>query len=259
MPQPAFNKVDGNPMSTHGHPVQASKATNHIIKRPIEPPEIELISKYYRNYQNRLRGLAIMSLCLAVISTFLLSGVILVDWTISFILYFASLIIGAVSIGMSINILLVRNRISQVLRIGTIMEVKAPAFRNRLAPNAASWTVGPILIMPTQRTLLSMIQEGMQTSVLCIPRMRVALAINNVELKYGARILCPPNIETLAALEQISPQGANEKEEINKLETELDESVSSDERLIKLKILKDKGMITEEDYENKKKEILIKI
>jgi hypothetical protein len=108
-------------------------------------------------------------------------------------------------------------------------------------------------------TVLNMIQEGAQTTVLCIPRMRIALSINNVELMNGARIICPPSLESLAVLEQNLPQEFDSKEEIKELETTIDDSMNFDERLTKLKEMRDKGLITEQDYENKKKEILIDI
>jgi hypothetical protein len=89
--------------------------------------------------------------------------------------------------------------------------------------------------------------------------MKVALSINNVGLKYGARMTCPPNLEALAASEQISPQEAGWEEKIKTIEETIDKSMSSDKRLTKLKELRDKGLITQQDYENKKREILIEI
>jgi hypothetical protein len=177
-----------------------------------------------------------------------------IDWEILLVFNLVGLLLGFASVVNGIKLIITRSKISNALKDGTITEVNAPAYRN-----ATLWTVGPISLMPAQRTFLNMIQEGAQAKVLCVPSMKVALSINNVELAYGVRIICPPNIETLASLGQISLQEADEKEEINELETALDDSIEPDERLIKLKILKDKGLITEEDYENKKKEILIKI
>jgi hypothetical protein len=106
---------------------------------------------------------------------------------------------------------------------------------------------------------LSMMQEGAQATIVCIPQMRIAFSINNVGLKYGARIISPPNLEALVTLEQILPQEEEQEEEVKTIEGAVDKALRSDERLTRLKELKDKGLITQKDYENKKKEILIEI
>jgi hypothetical protein len=106
---------------------------------------------------------------------------------------------------------------------------------------------------------LTMMQEGAQTTVLCVPRMNTALSINNVGLKYGAHIICPPNLEALATPEQSIPQEEDSEEDVKVIEGAIDKALRSDERLTRLKELKDKGLITQKDYENKKKEILIEI
>lgn len=262
MAQPQYNKAQGNNAMPCGYPIQTSPTTNQVFRRSLTNSDIELFSNLYASHQKRLRGLAIMSLGLAVISTFLLSGIIIVDSTISLVLYIATFIIGLVSIGMSLNMFLVKKRISDTLQRGTVIEVHGPAYRNRIAPNNAAWIVGPILIMGNPGNL-NMIQEGMQTKVLCSPRMNMVLSINNVGLRHGARMMYPPNLEMMAVpAVQIAPtappQEADAKKETDAaLEPTVDNSMNSDERLIKLKELKDKGLITEEDYENKKKEILV--
>ena len=239
---------------------QASTETNQVIKRQVNNTDLELVSKYYKSLQDRQKGLAFVSLFFAIfIVCYYMFIETSMDSTALSVLYAALMLIGIASILMSLKFLNTRKKISNALNQGTVIEVKGPAYRNRLVPNASAWTVGPISIMSSPRANLNMIQEGAQTTVLCLPKMGIALSINNVSLMYGARIMCPPNIETLAALEQIPLQETDKKEEINKLETELDESIEPDERLMTLKILKDKGLITEKEYENKKKKILIKI
>jgi hypothetical protein len=240
-----------------GHAAQPSPIINQVIRRPVTNLDEELISRFYQNLQNRMRGLAVISLGLVIINYFLLSD-ILMDWFVSLIFYFAMLLTGAVSIGLSLNILLTRKRISSTLKEGTVVEVRAPAYRSRLVPKTA-WTVGPISLIPIRGTSLDTVQEGMQVRVLCIPSMKMALSINDIGMKYGARITCPPNLEAMAVLEQGLPHGANKEEEIDEIEATIDNTMSSDERLTKLKELKDKGLITEKDYENKKKEILVDI
>jgi hypothetical protein len=257
--QPASKKATKiGKILAYEYPTQTTPATNQVVRRPVTDLDIELVSNFYRNLQNRLRVLAIISLAFFVTNTFLLAD-ILMDWVVSLLLYLAMLIIGALAIGMSINLLMVRKRISGILKEGTVIEVRGPAYRNQLSPKAAAWTVGPISIMPNPGTVLNMMQEGSQVGILCIPSMRIALSINNVGLKYGARITCPPNLEAMAVSEQTLSQKVHSKEEINEVEEIIDKSMNSDERLTKLKELKDKGLITEKDYENKKKEILIDI
>jgi hypothetical protein len=259
-PKQPLKKRNRNEASPY--PVQAPQIKNQVIKRPLTNTDLELFSRFYNNLQRGIRALGVISFVfffIFVIFYYVLYDIIF-DWAIYLVFYLVSFIIGLAAIIMSLKFVQSRKRISDVLNGGTVIEVKGPAYRNRLVPNAQAWTIGPISVMSKPVAPLNMIQEGAQTTVLCVPRMRIALSINNVELTNGApRMICPPNIETLASLGQISLQEADEKEEINELETALDDSIDPDERLIKLKILKDKGLITEEDYENKKKEILIKI
>jgi len=243
--------------SNYSYQTKAPQITNQVIKRPLTDSDLGLLSKFYKSFQNRLRGLAIVSLTFAIINTFVLSDIIM-DWTVSVILYLFMFFLGVLTIAVSLNMLQVRSRISNTLKEGTAIEVEAPAYRNRTARNVAAWTVGPISMMSTPETL-NMIQEGVQVRVLCIPQMKVALSINNIGLKHGARVMFPPNIEAMAVPEQASSEEFGSKEEINEVEATIDNSMDSDERLTKLKELKDKGLITEKDYENKKKEILIDI
>ena len=256
-PLPASKKAKRDKTLAYGHPTQTPPATNQIIKRPLTNSDLELVSKFYRSFQNRLRGLAIVSLTFSIINTFVLSDIIM-DWSVSVLLYLVMFIIGVLTIAVSLKMLQVRSKISNTLKEGTAIEVQGPAYKNRTARNIAAWTIGPISIMSTPETL-NIIQEGAQAKVLCIPRMKIALSINNVGLKYGAHMMCPPNLEAIAIPGEISSQEFGSKEEINALEATIDESMNSDERLTKLKELKDKGLITEQDYENKKREILIDI
>jgi len=242
--------------STQNYPV-----TNQVIKRPLTNNDLELFSRFYDNLQRGTRGLAIMSFAfffIFIIFYFVLYDITF-DWTIYLVFYLFSFIIGAVAIIISLKFVQSRKKISDTLDQGTVIEVKGPAYRNQLMPNAQTWTVGPISVMSRPGAVLNMIQEGTQTTVLCIPRMKIALSVNNVELMNGARIICPPNIETLAVFEQNLPQEAYNKEEAEGLETTIDDSMDYNERLTKLKELKDKGLISEEEYESKKREVLIKI
>jgi len=236
-PQPTFQNGNQNEISASGYQAQASPATNQVIKRPLTDIDMDLFSRFYYNLQRGTRGLAIMSFVfffIFIIFYFVLYDIAF-DWTIYFVFYLANFIIGALAIIMSLKFVQSRKKISDILDGGTVIEVKGPAYRNRLAPKAQAWTVGPISVMSRPGTVLNMIQEGAQTTVLCIPRMRIALSINNVELMNGARIICPPSLEALAVLEQNLPQEVGSKEEIKELETTIDDSMDSNERLTKLK------------------------
>jgi hypothetical protein len=260
-PQQASKRGNRKENSSYAYPAQATQPTTQVIKRPLTNADLELFSRFYDNLKRGTRGLAIMSFVfffIFIIFYFALYDITF-DWTIYLVFYLASFIIGLVAIIISIKFVQSRKKISDVLNEGTVIEVKGPAYRSRTARNVTAWTVGPISVMSGPGAVLNMIQEGAQTTVLCIPRMRIALSINNVELMNGARIICPPSFEALAVLEQSLPQEADSKEEIKELETAIDDSIDSNERLTKLKELKDKGLISEEDYENKKKEILVEI
>ena len=121
---------------------------------------------------------------------------------ISMMLIVFMAVMGAVSIGMSVNAIVIRKRISDAMMDGTAIEVIGPAYRTSGMRKGQTWGVGPISMLPT-RGLERLIQEGMQTSVLCLPRMKAAIAVNNCGLKQGVRIMFPPNLEAMAV-----PMGA---------------------------------------------------
>ena len=170
-------------------------AITRIIKRPLTDIEKGFAGKAYRSLQKALRGLAVASIVIAVLAIFLPGY--LSDWTFSFVLTLLAFIIGALAIGMSVNAIVIRQKITETLKNGTAIEVQAPAYKGRAAKNMPSFTIGPITLMATPE-VLRLIQEGAQTSVLCIPKMKAALSVNNVGLERGGRITCPPNLEAMA-------------------------------------------------------------
>jgi hypothetical protein len=180
----------------YGYPQQMTPTITRIIKRPLTDIERGFAAKSYRSLQRALRGIAIVSLALFVINTFILSGVAL-DWSFSFVLTLLTIIVGALALGMSANAIMIRQKMSDVLRNGTAIEVQAPAYKGRAAKNMPSFTIGPITLIATPE-VLRLIQEGAQTSVLCIPKLKAALSVNNVGLERGARVTCPPNLEAMA-------------------------------------------------------------
>jgi len=236
-PQQASKRGNRKEKSSYAYPAQAAQPTTQVIKRPLTNTDLELFSRFYDNLRRGTKGLAIMSFVFFFLFVILCYGLydIISDWTINFVLGLFAFIIGIIAIIVSLRFVANRKRISDVLDKGTVIEVKGPAYRNRTARNVTAWAVGPISVMSRPGAVLNMIQEGAQTTVLCIPRMRIALSINNVELMNGARIICPPSLEALAVLEQNLPQEVDSKEEIKELETTMDDSMDSNERLTKLK------------------------
>ena len=180
----------------YGYPQPMTPTITRIIKRPLTDIERGFAAKSYRSLQRALRGIAIASLTLVAI-TFLLPRVTTVDPTFSFVLTLLTIIIGALALGMSANAIMVRQKMTEILKNGTAIEVQAPAYKGRAMKNMQMFTIGPITLIATPE-VLRLIQEGAQTSVLCIPKMKAALSVNNVGLERGARITCPPNLEAMA-------------------------------------------------------------
>jgi hypothetical protein len=171
-------------------------AFNRIVKRPLTDAERQFAVGSYKMLQNGLRAIAIVSLVFFVLYTFVISGLV-IDETFSLVFSMIMIAIGAVALGMSLNTLVMRKKISDAMRDGMAIEVQGPAYKSRAMKNVPSWTVGPISLMAT-REMESLIQEGAQVSVLCIPRLKLALAINNYGLKRGVRAIFPPNLEAMA-------------------------------------------------------------
>ena len=95
--------------------IQTVTGTNQVIKRPLNNADFELMKRFYRTSQNRLKPLGAISLGLAIINVFFFSDLIM-DWSVEFLLYLFMLLIGVVAIVGSLNILFVRKRISDALK-----------------------------------------------------------------------------------------------------------------------------------------------
>ena len=171
-------------------------AFNQIIKRPLTDAERQFAVGSYKMLQNGLRAIAIVSLVFFILYTFVISDLV-IDETFSLVFSMIMIAIGAVAFGMSLNTLLMRKKISDAMREGMAIEVQGPAYKSRAMKNVPSWTVGPISLMAT-REMESLIQEGAQVIVLCIPRLKLALSINGYGLKQGVRAIFPPNLEAMA-------------------------------------------------------------
>lgn len=182
------------------YPTGQGAAFGQVIKRQMSDSERQMPASIYRNFQKNLGGMAVFCLVLFVFGTYVLPAIITDPITydsVSMTLSIFMLVFGLVAIGMSVSSVVIRKKIENAMRDGTAIEVIGPAYRTGGMGKVQSWTVGPISIMQA-RGLQGMMQEGMPTSVLCIPRMKSAIAINNRGLKQAARIMFPPNLEMMA-------------------------------------------------------------
>src|SRR5512137_1123047 len=118
-----------------------------IIRRPLTDAERELPGRSYKTLQKGLRGIALFCLILFVFSTYILpvmlTDPVMLD-SISITVSIFMAVFGLVAIGMSVNALVTRNRISQAMTDGTAVEVSAPAFRSSVGGKMQTWTIGPV-------------------------------------------------------------------------------------------------------------------
>ncbi len=192
-------------MNAMGYPQQypgpqAPAFNPQIVRRPLTDAERQLPGRFYKAVQNGLRGISLACLIMFFLNTYVLSSFItdaITYDTISMVLYVFMIVFGLVAIGMSVNAIILRKKLGQTLADGTVVEVVAPAYRSMMGGKGQTWTIGPISLMPT-RNLAGLMVEGQPTSVVCVPRMKAAIAINNCGLRTGVRIMCPPNLEMMA-------------------------------------------------------------
>ncbi len=186
----------------YSQPYQTNQgpAVNQIIKRPMTPMERELPINYYKGIQKAARGLGVVCLVLFVFSSFVLPSILtdpdMLD-SISMTMTIFSLVFGAVALGMAINTFIVRKKVQDAMNDGTAIEVTGPAYMSSGGQKVSMWTVGPISLMPMRGSDV-MLSQGMPTSVLCLPRLKAAIAINSQALRQGVRISFPPNLEAMA-------------------------------------------------------------
>jgi hypothetical protein len=182
------------------YPGAIGPAYTRIIRRPLTDAERDLPGRFYKGLQKGCRGIALFCLILFVFSTYVLPAMltdpVMLD-SISITLSIFMAVFGLMAIGMSVNTLVMRGRISRAMMDGTAVEVFAPAYRTASGSKMPSWTIGPISIIQA-RGMDGLMMEGQPTSVLCLPKLKAAIAINNCGLKQGAKIMCPPNLEMMA-------------------------------------------------------------
>lgn len=190
-----------NPMGyPQQYPMNQGQAFNQVIRRPLSDAERQLPANMFRALQRGLRGMSVACLMLFVFNMLILPAMltdpVMYD-SISMTIYVFMFVLGAVAIGMSANTIVVRKKVERAMMDGTAVEVFGPAYRSGGMGKAQSWTVGPVSLMPT-REVMGLLREGLPTSVLCVPSMKTAIAINSCGLKSGARIMFPPNLESMA-------------------------------------------------------------
>jgi hypothetical protein len=173
---------------------------NQITKRMMTDAERQLPVGVYRGVQRAARGISVVCLVLFIMNAYVLSAIITDQITLDTLSIMMSVfmgVFGLVGIGMAVNTLAVRKRVSDAMMEGTAVEVIGPAYKTSAARNVQAWTIGPISMMAT-REALGLLREGSSTSVLCVPKLKAAVAINNYALRQGARIMFPPNLEAMA-------------------------------------------------------------
>lgn len=182
------------------YPTSQGQGFNQITKRMLTDTERVFPIGVYKGAQRAAGGLGVVCLLLFILNTFVISAVVTDQITLDTLSIMMSVfmgVFGLVGIGMAVNTLVVRKKVSDAMIEGTAVEVVGPAYRTNAAGKVQTWTVGPVSMMATRETL-GLLREGMPTSILCVPRLKAAIAINNVGLKIGARVMLPPNLESMA-------------------------------------------------------------
>ena len=182
------------------YPMPQAPGFNQITRRMLTDSEREFPIGVFRGAQKAARGVGVACLVLFILNTFVLSAVVTDQITLDTLSIIMSVfmgVFGLVGIGMAVNTLVVRKKVSDAMMEGTAVEVVGPAYRTGNAGKVPSWTVGPVSLMAT-REVLGLLREGAPTSILCVPRLKAAIAINNVGLRNGAKVMLPPNLESMA-------------------------------------------------------------
>jgi len=182
------------------YPMGQAPGYNQITRRMLTDPEREFPVGVYRGAQRAARGVGIACLVLFILNTFVLSVVITDQFTLDTVSIMMTVLMGVfglVGIGMAVNTIVVRKKVSDAMMEGTAVEVVGPAYRTSAAKNMQAWTIGPVSMMAT-REVMGLLREGAPTSILCVPKLKAAIAINNVGLKNGAKVMLPPNLESMA-------------------------------------------------------------
>lgn len=231
--------------------------TAQVLTRPLTDTERASLSHVYHGHQIALRFLGVMALALFILNTYILSD-FFIDESVTFVLYVTMFLAGLGTLLLSLRTVPLRKKITAAAQTGTAVDVYATAHRAGAARNAATWTIGPITLKATPEAI-PLLSEGTPVKAVCIPLVNTVLSLNDHSLRYGARMKYHPEHVPQATHTTVTPPPTSTQEDIGAIEKAIDNAIASDERLARLKDLRDKGLITEQDYEQKKKQILIEI
>ena len=155
-------------------PQQTQQVANRIVRRPLTDMEMGFVANTYKSLQRGLMIISIIALLLFVTTAFVL---------------------GVLALVLAATILRMRKQLAETYREGTAIEVQGLAYSSRAMKNAPMWTVGPISITSTPE-VSRLITQGALVSILCVPKMKIAISVNGTPLRQGARITVPPNLES---------------------------------------------------------------
>lgn len=175
-------------------PQQTQQVANRIVRRPLTDMEMGFVANTYKSLQRGLMIISIIALLLFVTTAFVLWDISL-DWTVFFALEFSAFVLGVLALVLAATILRMRKQLAETYREGTAIEVQGLAYSSRAMKNAPMWTVGPISITSTPE-VSRLITQGALVSILCVPKMKIAISVNGTPLRQGARITVPPNLES---------------------------------------------------------------
>ena len=171
------------------YPQQNASASNQIAQRPMTRAEAESGVKLFKFVQTQIRLIALVPLIIMAVNVLLLGS----DYIVSII----ALVLSLVVIAASMAFLVFSRKVTAVLKTGMVIEVRAPVYRAQSQKNMPMYSVGPIMLFASPE-VARLVVEGQMASIGCIPKLKVALSVNNTSLARGAAITCPSNIEAMA-------------------------------------------------------------
>lgn len=185
------------PMNPYQQNYQPQASPVRVITRYLTDIERQAGANAYKKFQSSLRGISFVCLVFLIFNLFILPAMEAPE-EVSMIFTIFMIVLGLAAIGMSIGSISLRKKIGDAMRKGTAVEVRGPAYRTSSNRNIPTFTIGPISIITTPE-VRALLAEGMQTSIVLVPRLKAAISVNNVPLKNGARVNCPANLEAMAA------------------------------------------------------------
>jgi len=180
----------------YGNPPQAD---NRMIKRQMTDAERKLVIKSFKGNQKAMMILAPVPILLFVVIVFISnagSGTVL---TVMYYLFIViAVILCALILAMSAWLSRLKTKTSAALDDGTAMEVHGMAGKIQSSNKAVqSYVVGPITVSVKLEDS-HLIHEGAQVSILCVPRLNIALSANGVGFEHGGWLKCAQDLEAMA-------------------------------------------------------------